>query len=63
MTRLTIGGEMHSSIYSYLKRDGAMRAQEKEVLVAKEKLVKQGDSPRAALKKIKKAFINAIKSK
>ena len=54
---------MPAFLHRYIKRDKEMEKGKKQVEEARDKLVRQGNTPKQALKKIKKAFMGAIKEK
>ena len=54
---------MHAFLYHYTVRDIEMSRQKKEVKIAQINLIKKGNTPKFALKKIKKAFLDANKQK
>lgn len=54
---------MNSYLHRYIQRDKFMERDKKQVEQARDKMVKQGNNPLQALKKIKKAFWGAIKGK
>ena len=54
---------MASFLNRYIIRDREMQRQDKDIKQAQSNLIKQGNTPKQALKKIKKSFLQAIKEK